>query len=172
MAAMFLWMCNINRREYQFEMHPILHNVVAGLTGLPEESHGTNMGFDVRGLQAIVGNDPVVLPEVVPLSVETSLREARQFTPTFYYFQTAILDTAAEDREIQEFNQSRWALIPQGETQTFVERPEDLRYALGMQLPYRTRRPVYTIGLRFAQNLQQNWRVRGRVGYYLVYEHI
>ncbi len=78
---------------------------------------------------------------------------------------------AAEDRLIQEFNESKWALIPVWWSFGRVERPEDLKYALGIQFPYRTRRPVYTIGLRFAQNLAENWRVRGRVGDYLVYQH-
>jgi hypothetical protein len=83
-----------------------------------------------------------------------------------------VLDAAAEDREIQEFNQSKWALIPAGEAYGFVERPEDLKYALGFQLPYRTKRPIYVIGLWFAKNLRENWRIRGNIGQYQVYEHV
>ena len=42
---------------------------------------------------------------------------------------------------------------------------------LGLRLPYRSRRPVFVSGVRFAQNLAENWKVRGVVGNYLVYEH-
>jgi len=172
LAAMFLWMCNINRHQYYAETHPIFQGTIALLRGRPAHQLKTDGGFDLRRLQTIVRHEPVVLPELVPLSVETSLRDAGQYTPTFFYLQTAVLDSAGEDREIREFNGSKWALIPRGDFRRFDERPEDLKYALGFRLPYPAKRPVYTIGLKFSQNLATNWRIRGGVGDYLVYENV
>jgi hypothetical protein len=118
-----------------------------------------------------VGHDPVATPVEVPLQVEKSLRESGQYTPSFYNFYFNLFDVAAEDRQIQEFNESKWALLPAGEKYGNVERPEDLGGVMGFRLPYRSRRPVFVIGARFAQNLAENWKVRGVVGNYLVYEH-
>lgn len=177
LTVVFLWMLSINRHLNWFELKPVLRSealicrdVLEGRR--PSTERDDNQGFNLQNLQAIVGHDPVATPEEVPLSVEDSLRGSGQYTPSFYNFSFNLFDAAAETRQIQEFNQSKWALIPAGEAYQFVERPEALKYALGFQLPYRTKRPVYVIGLRFAKNLAENWRVRGRVGRYLVYEHV
>lgn len=177
LAIMFLWMCNINRHVNWFEMGPVLHSEAVlcrdAVEGrLPIRAKEDDQGFNLQSLQAIVGHAPVSTPREVPLPVEESLRESGQYTPSFYCFSVSQLDATAENREIEEFNQSKWALIPAGETYGYFERPEDLKKVLGFQLPYRTRRPVYAVGLRFAKNLEENWRVRGRVGNYLVYEHV
>lgn len=175
-AVMILWMCNINRRVNWFEIRPVLRSetifcrdIVEGRrpVSVPQDDGGFNLG----SLQAIVGRDPVATPEEIPLPVEESLRESRQYTPTFFHFSMSLLDADAEERQIKEFNQSKWALIPVGWKYGYVERPEDLKFVLGFAFPYRTRRPVYSVGLRFEQNLTENWRVRGKVGNFLVYEH-
>jgi hypothetical protein len=177
LAIMFLLMCGVNVRGGWFQIQPVLHSVKvicgdAVERRRPIRVREADTGFNLKGLQTIVGHDPVATPEEIPLSVEESLRESGQYTPSFYYFSMAILDATAEEREIQEFNQSKWALIPAGEAYGYVERPEDLKYALGFQLPYRTKRPVYVVGQRFAKNLGENWRIRGSIGQYLVYEHL
>jgi len=176
-AIMILWMCNINRHTNWFEIKPVLPakavtciNTIAGRRPTPvPQNHG---GFNLRSLQAIVGHDRVATPEEVPLQVEESLRASGQYTPSFYYYSLSLLDADAENRLIQEFNESKWALIPTGRQKGYVERPEHLKSVLGLQLPYRTRRPVYAVGLRFAKNLQENWRVRARVGNFLIYQHV
>ena len=170
-------MCNINRRVNWFEMKPALRAEIAQCRDMlkgrrPSSAREDDGGFNLRSLQAIAGHDPVATPNGIPLPVEKSLRASGQYTPSFYNFSFNLFDAAAEDRQIQEFNQSKWALIPEGEAYGYFERPEDLKNVLGLNLPYRTRRPVYEVGLRFAQNLAENWRVRGRVGNYLVYEHV
>ena len=174
---MILWMCNINRRVNWFEIKPVLSAEAmflrASLDGhRPKTLVQDDGGFNLGALQAIVGHDAVATPEVIPLQVEEALRASGQYTPTFFDFSMSLLDAAAEERQIEEFNHSRWALIPAGEKYGYVERPEDLKFVLGFALPYRTRRPVYSLGLRFEQNLAENWRVRGKVGSYLVYEHV
>jgi hypothetical protein len=158
-------------------MGPVLHGSVAvfrdSMKGRrPVVMREDDEGFNLQSLQAIVGHDPVATPKVIPLSAEESLRISGQFIPTFYYYQMAILDTVGEDREIREFNSFRWALIPKGDEYRMAEVPEDLKFALGFQLPYRTKRRVYAVGLRFAKNLEEHWRVRGSVGQYLVYERL
>lgn len=176
-AIMILWMCNINRHTNWFEIKPVLPakavtciNTIAGRRPTPvPQNHG---GFNLRSLQAIVGHDRVATPEEVPLQVEESLRASGQYIPSFYYYSLSLLDADAENRLIQEFNESKWALIPTGRQKGYVERPEHLKSVLGLQLPYRTRRPVYAVGLRFAKNLQENWRVRARVGNFLIYQHV
>ena len=176
-TLMFLWMCNLNRRQYWGEIHPAIHSVAViyrdAVHGRhPLQSRGDVTEFDIQDLQAIVGHDLVATPEEIPLLVERSLKKSGQYTPAFYCFRIAILDPAAEDRDIQEFNSSKWALVPKGVRYGLAEVPEDLTYALGYRLPYRTKRPVYFVGLRFEKNLAEKWRIRGSVGQYLVYEHI
>jgi hypothetical protein len=173
LAIVILWMCNTNRHVNWFEMNPVLHAEAASFRDVvegrrPRQIRQDDGGFSLQSVQAIVGRNPVATPVEVPLQVEESLRASGQYTPSFYDF-SYVFD---EDRQIQDFNQSKWALIPAGETYGFVERPEDLGNVLGLRLPYRTKRPVYILGLRFEQNLAENWRVRGRVGNYLVYEHV
>jgi hypothetical protein len=171
-----LWGGNINRRVNWFEIKPVLRAAAldcrAAVEGRRPIRVSDDHGFSLSPLQAIVGHDPVATPDEIPLSVERALRESGQYTPAFYNFSMSLLDAAAEERQIQDLNQTKWALIPAGEKYGYVERPENLKFALGIQLPYRTRRPVYAVGLRFEQNLAENWRVRGRVGDYLVYEHV
>lgn len=177
LALMVLWMCNINRHVNSFEIKPVLHS---GAVDLRNAIHGRrpldvrqdDEQFNLQSLQAIVGHNPVATPEPVPLPIEESLRQSGQYTPSFYYFAMSVLDASAEDHYVREFNQSKWALIPGGQSYGYFERPENLKLALGFQLPYRTRRPLFAVGLRFKQNLAEHWRVRGRVGNYLVYEHV
>jgi hypothetical protein len=176
LAIVILWMCNINREVNWFEMKPVVRAEAALFRDVIKGRHPTRVprddsGFDLHGLHAIVGHDPVATPVEIPLQVEKSLRESGQYTPSFYNFYFNLFDVAAEDRQIQEFNESKWALLPAGEKYGNVERPEDLGGVLGLRLPYRSRRPVFVIGTRFAQNLAENWKVRGVVGNYLVYEH-
>jgi hypothetical protein len=176
LALTILWMTNINRSVNWFEMRPVLHAEAASCRDLLEGrrlsiAREDDGGFNLQILQAIVGHAPVATPDEIPLQVEESLRESGQYTPAFYDFSMSLLDADAEERQMREFNQSKWALIPVGETYGYAERPEDLKLVLGFQLPYRSRRPVYAEGLQFAENLAENWRVCGRVGNYLVYEH-
>jgi hypothetical protein len=175
LTVVILWMCNINRSVNWFEMKPVLHAEAAGFRDLLEGRRPTRKpaddgGFDLHGVQAIVGHDPVATPVEVPLSVEKMLRASGQYTPSFYNFYFNLFDAAAEDRQIEEFNESKWALLPPGKYGN-VERPEDLGVVMGLALPYRSRRPVFVMGPRFAQNLADNWRLRGKVGSYLVYAH-
>ena len=176
LAIVILWMCSINRHVNWFEMKPVVRAEVALFRDVLIGRHlirvpGDDGGFDLQSLQVMVGHDPVATPVEVPLQVEKSLRESGQYTPSFYNFYFNLFDVAAEDRQIQEFNESKWALLPAGEKYGYVERPEDLGGVMGLRLPYRTRRPTFMIGARFAQNLAENWKVRGVVGNYLVYEH-
>jgi hypothetical protein len=177
LAITILWMVNINRRVNWFEIKPVLLSEAAtcrdALRGRRSSSvREDNGSFNLQSLQAIVGHDPVATPDEIPLQVEAALRESGQYTPSFYNFSMSLLDADAEERQIQELNQSKWALLPAGEMYEYVERPENLKLVLGFQLPYRTRRPVYAVGLRFERNLAENWRVRGRVGNYLIYQHV
>jgi hypothetical protein len=172
LAIVILWMCNINRQVNWYEMKPVLRAEAASFRDVvqgrrPGRIRQDDEGFSLQSLQAIVGHSPVATPLEIPLQVEESLRASGQYTPSFYNFSF----TAAEDRWIQDFNESKWALLPAGEKYEHVERPEDLGGVMGLRLPYRSRRPVYVSGVRFAQNLAENWKVRGVVGNYLVYEH-
>jgi hypothetical protein len=171
LTLVFLGMSANNVLEGRSQIGPVLHSAVAMWQGKPIAPFVRSGGFNLLSLQTVVGHDPIATPVEVPLPVEEALRESGQYTPSFYNFSMSVLDAEAEERQIQEFNQSKWALIPAEERRAYVERPEDLKFALGFRLPYRSKRPVYAVGLRFEQNLTENWRVRGRVGNFLVYEH-
>ncbi len=122
-------------------------------------------------LHSIVGNDRVATPEVVDLTLEQALQASGQYTPTFYYFQTAVLDATAEDREIEEFNTSRWALIPKGMNPAYTETLASAARSVGFDLHYRERRAPYVVGLKFTRNLEENWQPYGDAGDYEVYRH-
>jgi hypothetical protein len=177
LAFVFLWMLNINRLANRIDMKPVMRAEATYYRDLLEGRHPSSVqddkqGFTLQGLQAIVGRDPVATPVQIPLRVERYLRESGQYTPSFYNFYFNVFDAAAEDRQIEEFNESKWALIPDGATYGTIELPENMKTILGVQFPYRTKRPVYVVGARFVQNLATNWKIRGRVGPYLVYEHM
>jgi hypothetical protein len=129
--------------------------------------------FDLRSLQAIVGNQGVALPLSVPQPVVEALQRSGQFIPTFYDFGWSVLDASAEDRRIDEMNASRWALLPQGPVKMFTETPESVEAFLGHRLPYRspyrTKREPYVIGRRFRENLLANWQPYAEIGKYEVY---
>jgi hypothetical protein len=171
LAIVILWMCNLNLYVNWYEMKPVLAAEAAACRAIvkgrrPSPTPKPADGFNLQRLQAIVGHDPVATPYDLPAPVEASLRAAGQYAPSFYVF-PYITD---EDLQIEEFNQFKWALIPEGGTYIYAEQPENLKVALGIQFPYRTKRPVYAVGLRFEQNLAENWKVRGTLGNYLVYE--
>ena len=176
-AVIFVWMVSINRTVNWSHIQPVLHGVKELFLGAVKRSPPLNVepvdaGFDLNGLQTIVGHDRVATPVAVSLGVEESLRESGQFTPSFYCFSMAILDAAAEKRQIREMNQYRWALIPAGGGYDYRELPERLKGVLGLQLPYRTRRPIFPSGARFERNLEDNWRPRGKIQGYILYEHV
>lgn len=168
-TLVFLWMGIANLLVERGEIGPVVHSTIAELKGRRAPVPGTDFAFSMRNLQAIVGDGSVVVPNQVPAQVEAALREAGQRAPAFYYYQVGILNADAENRELQEFNQAKWALIPRDSHYRYFELPGNL---LGFGIGYPTRRPVYVIGIRFAQNLEENWRVRGSVGKYLVYERL
>jgi hypothetical protein len=109
----------------------------------------------------------------VPLPVEEALKKSGQFIPTFYEFEWSILDASAEDRQIEEMNASRWALLPKGPIRMYTETPDSVAAALGHRLPYHSPYPVrhepYVIGRRFLANLQANWQFYAEVGKYEIY---
>jgi hypothetical protein len=123
-----LWGCNINRRVNWFEIKPVLRSAAldcrAAVEGRRPIRVSDDEGFSLSQLQAIVGHDLVATPDEIPLQVEESLRESGQYTPSFFNFSMSLLDADAEEREIQELNQSKWALIPAGKRYAYVERPE------------------------------------------------
>jgi hypothetical protein len=129
--------------------------------------------FDLRKLQATVGNDPVALPVSVPLPVEEALKQSRQFVPTFYDYDWSILDASAEDRQLKELNASRWALLPRGPITMYTETPANVANFLDPRWPwrirYRIKRQPYVIGKRFEENLRLNWQPYTQVGTYQVY---
>jgi hypothetical protein len=187
-----LWTAYVNIQVYQGEWRVILpygllhrgnndleSNAISWMQKLHhngaghylEAAHRYEMenSFEVNALQSIVGNAPVATPFGVPLAVEEALKRSGKYVPAFYFFQTAVLDTTAEDREIREFNTSQWALIPKGTSVIQTETPATSDIALGVALPYPTKRSPYMAGQRFGENLKTHWTLYGAVGTYEVY---
>jgi hypothetical protein len=125
--------------------------------------------FDLKRLQAIVGNEPVELPLSLPLPVQEALKRSGQFVPTFYDCEWSILDASAEDRQLEEMHASRWVLLPQGPITTWTETPASIAPYLGQRLPYRMKREPYAVRRRLAEDLKANWQPYGEVGKYEVY---
>jgi hypothetical protein len=146
-------------------------NVLKG-TGLAL-APARDAGIDLRNLQSIVGQERVATPWPVPLPLEQALLKAGQYTPSFYNFDFNLFDGNAEDEQIREFNESKWAVIPVNMRYgALVERPEDMKAVLVIQLPYRSNRPLYRVGLKFEKNLEQKWRVQATAGDFFVYRHL
>ena len=114
----------------------------------------TIVPFDLKRLQAIVGNEPVELPLSLPLPVQEALKRSGQFVPTFYDCEWSILDASAEDRQLEEMHPSRWVLLPQGPITTWTETPASIVPYLGQRLPYRMKREPYAIRRRLAEDLK------------------
>ncbi|HEY8996403.1 MAG TPA: hypothetical protein VIM60_00815, partial [Edaphobacter sp.] len=91
------------------------------------------------------------------------------FTPSFYCFGTAVLDRDAELRQVEELNRSRWMMTPDKPFNTTSTNARDSAPVLGIYLPYPQRHTPYVVGRIFAENLRQNWELRGRIGEYGVY---
>jgi hypothetical protein len=125
--------------------------------------------FDVDALVALVGGETVATPYVIPFNVEEQLQNRGLYRPDFYDHMIAVLHSSAEDRKIKDFNAASWAVLPmspefrESETQTLADQ------VLGVRLPYKAKRMPYVVGVRFSENLHQNWRVAGTVGEFIVY---
>jgi hypothetical protein len=124
--------------------------------------------FDLAKLWATVGDAQVATPYEVSLQVEDALKRSGKYRPGFYWYYVAILDATAETREIDDFNQSRWALIPAG-AKVLEETPARLGELTGIALPYRSKRKPYVAGERFYENLQAHWQPVSVVSGYTVY---
>jgi hypothetical protein len=190
-AGVFIWQTYLNIRLWSFEWRPALAYGIfqcrpdgfkhAALVFVRTHSLETakrslsityrDHSFDIKKLDAIVGNAPVATPLDLPLYVEEALKRSGQFTPSRYCITTNLLYAGAEDRDIQELNKSQWALIPKGTRMHWMESPADTRFALGIQLTYPAKHKPYVIGDQFNQNLADHWQPYGEVGIYDIYRH-
>jgi hypothetical protein len=126
--------------------------------------------IDENHLASTIGNNPIATPLVIPLSVEDGLKRSGRYIPTFYCFQTAILDYSAEDRELAELNQANWMLLPQGPHKVnSSERPEDTAWMMGLNLHYHSIRQPYDFRLRFDENLNANWHLVDHIDGFDIY---
>jgi hypothetical protein len=190
--AVSLWSEAINARVFQYDVRAVLHydvlhyaspdmkqlalRLVQNISPTAGARYLTATFDDERSLglaklQAIVGEDPVATPYMVNLGVEEQLKRSGQYRPSFYWYYVGVLDYAAETRRINEFNQSKWALIPTGARETLSETPDALVHVAGFALPYRSKRQPYVAGERFYDNLRANWQPAGEVDGYTVYRH-
>ena len=124
--------------------------------------------FDLKQLQSVTGVSKIATPDLLPVKVEKSLKQSGQYTPSFYCFHIAVLDSISEGRKIEEVNRLHWALIPKGVFRT-TETPENTAAYLGFALPYHVKRRPYVAGLCFDENLRANWRPVAALGEYQIY---
>ena len=145
---------------------------VAGKTG-PQTSGemADEDPADMAHLQQIAGTAPIATPVFIPYGLQSALKETKQYVPSFYDFTVAVLDRSAEEKQIREMNESKWALLPQGTGWHYFETPETTAGDLGINLPYRTVRAPYRVGTLFAENLEANWQPVAAIGSYELYRH-
>jgi hypothetical protein len=127
------------------------------------------MPFEIAKLQQVVGTDRVATPYEIPLKVEEALRRSNQFTPSIYCFKMDIFDRSAEVNQINDFNTSRWALLPKGMDFLLYESTTTSSAVLGYALPYREKSPPYVVGKLFKDNLATNWRPYKEMDDYILY---
>ena len=128
-----------------------------------------SVDFEEDALDAVVGGEKVATPYMVPLEVEEQMRSRGLYQADFYFYMTAVLDAAGEERKIRAFNQSLWAMLPAGPEYRFEETQAVANSIMGISLPYRAKRLPYIVGARFSENLHENWRPVGTVGQFIVY---
>ncbi|MGH9595571.1 MAG: hypothetical protein ACRD3K_02120 [Edaphobacter sp.] len=135
------------------------------------EKNATQSPVSFHGdvLQAIVGKDTVATPFDVTLEVEEQLRNRAVYRPDFYDHMVAVLDSSAEERKIEEFNQARWAMLPSGAEYRSSETQAKANTVMGIPLPYKAKHPPYVVGVRFSENLHQNWREIGEVDQFAIF---
>ncbi len=191
LSLLMLWTAYINTRPFQMDLRGVIHYDVLhyGGPGLQQAAlritqklspaaaqrymhvkFPEDEPFDIAGLQQIIGHDRIATPEGIPLVVEQALKTSGQYIPQFYCFGVAALDASAEDREIAEMNQAKWALIHRDADPDMTETQAAMAPYLGFALPYRMKREPYTVGLRFRANLQQAWRPYASLGDYEIYQ--
>ena len=191
-VAVSLWSEAINARVFQYDFRAVLHYDVLHYASPGMKQRALRLvqnispaagaryltatfdderPFDVAKLQGIVGDDPVATPVMLRRGVEEQLQRSGQYRPSFYWYYVGVLDYGAEMRRINEFNQSKWALIPTGSRELLSETPATLRGIAGFALPYRVKRQPYVAGELFYDNLQANWQPAGEVDGYTVYRH-
>jgi hypothetical protein len=124
--------------------------------------------FDVDRVQDIVGRSKVKVPLQVPLEVEEALRQRDLYCPGFYLFDAGLFDRNSEEKKIAEMNASVWALLPPGELRS-EETVKSTAFLLGVEFPYKERRPTYVVGSLFMANLRDNWQPVAIIDSYTLY---
>ena len=125
--------------------------------------------FDIKALQAIVGDAPVAVPLEVPFYVEEALKRSGQYRPSFYSFLVGVYDASAEARDVRDLNVSSWALLPENTSVHMTQTPDDTRASMGIQITYPAKHEPYVVGNIFNDNLLKQWEFVSRVGIYKVY---
>ena len=189
-TAFFLWSTYVNVLGSKFEWKPALSEGVLGyqatgmrnaaltfirtgsltqaeqmIVHIPPDDHS----FDIGQLTAIIGRSPVVVPFTLPLYAEEEIKAAGLLTPSYYCSLIGVLDAGGEQREIDEFNTSQWALLPEKLIARWTETPDNTKFAMGIQLTYPEKHPPYIIGERFNENLAVHWQPVSKIGIYEVY---
>ena len=190
-SALVMWTAFIDTRPFQLDIRGVIHYDVLHYGSPPLQAAALKItqklspaaaqhylsvkfseddAFDVTPLQRLIGRDRVATPEAIPLPVEQALKAAGRYTPQFYCFGIAVLDRAAEERQIADLNMAKWALIPQDADPDHLETQADTGAYLGFTLPYRMQHQPYKVGPRFRKNLQDAWRPYAVLGEYEIYQ--
>jgi hypothetical protein len=128
--------------------------------------------FEDEELLAMTGNEKVATPFDIPLATQEALVLTDQYCPSFYFFMTAVLDPAGEQRKIQEMNQLHWALVPTGMIYRASQTQQLADVVLGIPLPYRMKHQPYVVGDLINRNIEINWKSAGILGDYTLLRNI
>jgi hypothetical protein len=190
-AVSFLWATYIGLHSSYFQLEPVLSRGLLGyqiaeirkptlvllrtrsiyqaeqaISRVPADPP-----FDVQMLQNTVGTTPVATPFPIPPDVTDKIEKAGLFTPSYYFALVDVYDATAEQRLVDDFNRSQWALLPQNPRVYMTETPRATGSAMGIQLSYPEKRPPYVVGNLFNQNLVSQWAPIQAIGSYEVYRH-
>ena len=136
-----------------------------------EPSELTEYRLDVSTLEAIVGTAPVATPLEISPTVREALRATDHLKASYNGYFVDVLSVASEEHAIAEFNQARWALLPDEWAGFPVETPANISPVQGFAFPYRQRHPPpYLMGKAFKQNVALNWMAVRQFGEYTLYQ--
>ena len=190
-AASFLWTTYICLHSSYFQLEPAVSQGLLGYrvaevrrpvlvllrTGSIRQAEAAivrvppDPAFDVERLQHIVGTTPVATPFPLPPDVLDKISNAGLYEPSYYFGLVDVYDATAEQRLVDDFNRSQWALLPEHPSLHMTETPGDTSAAMGIQLTYPEKRTPHVIGDLFNRNLAAQWVPVQTIGDYEVYRH-
>lgn len=127
--------------------------------------------LDVAQFERFVGTATVATPVEIEWPVEQELRRTGHFRSDYYSF-SAVFSRAAEQRKVQELDETQWALIPLFSGGIGAEDIAQIGLLQGVQFPYPARHPIlYLHNQLIFDELRTQWHPVADIDGYRLFAH-